>query len=478
MINILKKNYMYIIIGLLLETLSIFYLGNSEAKLTLIIAIIGIPIGLFIIWYMSRSYENTLVACIFSIFLLPLGGYIFLRIGLLDKQWIFHSLFYIIVLVLLIKNGLFNKVGKEKFNFNNKYIRIILIVLLLINIIFAFDKQLSFMIVTISFLPFIVIFYIIQSSHFEDKKAFYNRILKAAALGALLSGFPDLLYYGICLFRGDVNRLFGPLGSNGILAYMLLMFILVLSQWVKEKGIKNIWTLYVLGYILVIGIQQSRGALIAIFSTFIIYLIFDIRNWKKYITVFFLVGIMVYSNVTARPDVTNDINNMIEESQNDIVESDGNDGMKGIVLKFIDSQSKNRQILWKTGIKLTEDHKLTGIGIGNFKLFYKEYSGSERPYSDPHNILLNLSSELGLPFMILSLLLMIKLGIDMLVGYFKNKGSSRITYLAGGICLIAFFLYGNLTGIALNFSIEVYSFTSTFIILFMLFYMDSIKEFS
>ena len=80
--------------------------------------------------------------------------------------------------------------------------------------------------------------------------------------------------------------------------------------------------------------------------------------------------------------------------------------------------------------------------------------------------------------MILSLLLMIKLGIDMLVGYFKNKGSSRITYLAGGICLIAFFLYGNLTGIALNFSIEVYSFTSTFIILFMLFYMDSIKEFS
>lgn len=190
---------------------------------------------------------------------------------------------------------------------------------------------------------------------------------------------------------------------------------------------------------------------------------------------------MVFSNVTSRSDVSNDINdmsNMIEENQNDIIEADGNSGLKSIMFKFIDSQSKNRQILWKTGINITEDHKLIGIGIGNFKLFYKEYSGSERPYSDAHNILLNLSSELGLPFMILSLFLMIKLGIDMLVGYLKNSGNKRITYLSGGICLIAFFLYGNLTGIALNFSIEVYSFTSTFIILFMLFYMDSINEFS
>lgn len=476
--NTLKKNYGYIIIGLILEIIAIFLLGNSEAKLTFIIALIGIPIGLAVIWYMSKSYENTLISCIFSIFLLPLGGYIFLRLGLLDKQWIFYALFYILVLSLLIKNGLFNRIKKEKVILNNKYIRLVLIFLLIINVFFAYDKQLSFMLVTISFLPFILLFYIIQSSVFEDRKEFYNKILKAAALGALLSAFPDLIYYIISLFRGSNIRLFGPLGANSIIVYTLLMFIIILSKWSKEKGIKNIWTLYILGYVLVLGIQESRGALVAIISTFILYLIFDIKNWKKYISVFFLVGIMMFSNVTARPDVAHDINDVIEETQNNTIKEDSKGAIKDILFKVIDSQSKNRQILWKAGLEITDDYKLTGVGIGNFKLFYKEYSGSERPYSDAHNILLNLSSELGLPFMILSLALMIKFGIDMLVGYFKNKGNTRITYLAGGICLVAFFLYGNLTGIALNFSIEVYSFTSTFIILFMLFYADSINEFS
>ncbi len=476
--NTLKKNYGFIIIGLLMEIIAFLFLGNSEAKLTLIIAIIGIPIGLIVIWYMSKSYENTLVSCIFSIFLLPLGGYIFLRLGLLDKQWIFYTLFYGLVLLLLIKNGLFNRINKEKVLFKNKYIRIALIVLLIINVIFAYNKQLSFMLVTLSFLPFITLFYIIQSSYFDDRKKFYNKILNAAALGALLSGFPDLLYYIIGLSRGNAIRLFGPLGANSIIVYMLLMFIIILSKWSKVKGIKNIWTLYIIGYILVLGIQESRGALIAIFSTFILYLIFDIKNWKKYISVFFLVGIMMFSNVTSRPDVTHDINDVIEETQNESIKEEDKSGFKEILFKVIDSQSKNRQILWKAGIEITEDYKLTGVGIGNFKLFYNEYSGSDRPYSDAHNILLNLSSELGLPFMIVSLILMIKFGIDMLVGYFKNKGNTKLTYLAGGICLVAFFLYGNLTGIALNFSVEVYSFTSTFIILFMLFYSDSISEFS
>lgn len=478
-IKLFKKNIWYIIAGFLMEIFAVFSFLTSEAKLTFFIAILGIPIGLFILSYMFKSYENTIIAIIFSIFLLPLGGYIFLRMGLLDKQWIFYTLFYLGALCILIKNGLFSRINKVKVEFKNKYLRLALIVLLIINVFFAYDKQLAFMIVSLSFLPFILLFYIIQSSYFEDRERFYNRIISSAALGALLSGMPDLLYYFITLLSGTNGRLFGPLGSNAIITYILIMFIIILNKWVKEKGIKNIWTIYLIGYILVMSIQESRGALVAIFGTFIVYLIFDIKNWKKYIAVYFLVGAMLFSNVSSRPDVSHDVNDVIEITHNN--KNNNNDvevNSKDILMKIIDSQSRNRQILWTAGLDMTKDYKFTGVGIGNFKLFYNEYSGSNRPYSDAHNILLNLSSELGLPFMIISLLLMIKIGIDMLIGYFKNKGNVRLTYLAGGVCLIAFFLYGNLTGIALHFTVEVYSFTSAFIILFMMFYFDSIKELS
>jgi len=208
-------------------------------------------------------------------------------------------------------------------------------------------------------------------------------------------------------------------------------------------------------------------------------MIFDIKNWIKYSAVFFLVGAMVFSNVIGRSDVLKDINNIVEKKENHISKDENIEGesIKDLSLEVLDSQSKNRQILWKTGIELSRDYKVTGVGISNFKYFYKEYSKSERPYSDAHNLLLNLSSELGIPFMLVSLILMIKLGWDMIMGYFKKNNEYRIKYLAGGISLIAFFIYGNLTGIALNFSNEVYSFSSTFIILFMLFYIDCINEF-
>ena len=93
------------------------------------------------------------------------------------------------------------------------------------------------------------------------------------------------------------------------------------------------------------------------------------------------------------------------------------------------------------------------------------------------NLLLNFSAELGVPFMVMALILIIKIGIDALIGYFKSKGNMKITYLSLGIAVAIFFIYGNLTGIAFNFTGEIYSFSSTFIMLFILFYMDYINEF-
>ncbi|MGG7213302.1 O-antigen ligase family protein [Clostridium nigeriense] len=474
----LNKNFYYVIICSILELLAIVTLWGTEAKLTFLAALIGIPFIAFTIWYMDKSYENTIIAAFFSIFLLPLGGYIFLRIGLLDKQWVFYTAFYLVVLFFLFKNGFLNRINKDKNNIKNKYIRLIIIAMIIINVFFAFNKQVSIMIILLSFLPFIFLFYVVRTSYFKDKKAFYNKILEASILGSLISVAPDFLYYMLSLIKGSTEKLYGPLGSNAILAYSLLMFVIVLGKWSKEDGIKNRWTLYVIAFSLSIGIQRSRGALIAIFSIFILYLIFNIKNWKKYGIVFLIVGIMVSGNVASRPDVAdedtiNEINTIIEQPSN----SNEKGKLKEVAVKIIDSQSRTRQIIWKSALEITNDYTYTGVGLGNFKYFFNEYSGTTKSYIDAHNLLLNFSAELGVPFMIIAVILIVKMGIDALIGYFKSKGKMRLTYLSLGIVVAIFFIYGNLTGIAFNFTGEIYSFSSTFIMLFVLFYMDYINEF-
>ncbi|WP_066890618.1 O-antigen ligase family protein [Clostridium nigeriense] len=476
----LNKNYYYIILCSVLEILSIITLWGTEAKLTFLASIFGIPFVFLIIWYMDKSYENTILATFFSIFLLPLSGYIFLRIGLLDKQWMFYTVFYFIILFFLIKNGMFKRINRDKNIIKNKYIRFILLAMIIINVFFAFNKQVSIMIILLSFLPFIFLFYIVRTSNFKDKKSFYNKILEASILGALISVAPDFFYYMLSLIKGSTEKLYGPLGSNAILAYSLLMFIIVLGKWAKEKGIKNRWTLYVIGFSLSIGIQRSRGALIAIFSIFILYLIFNVKNWKKYGVVFLIVGIMVSANVFSRPDVSdedtiNEIHTIIEKPNNS--NNKGNQKIKQVIIKVIESQSRTRQIIWKSALEITNDYTYTGVGLGNFKYFFNEYSGTTKSYIDAHNLLLNFSAEVGVPFMLIALILIVKMGIDSLIGYFKTKDKTRITYLSLGIVIAVFFIYGNLTGIAFNFTGEIYSFSSTFMMLFILFYMDYINEF-
>lgn len=478
--NSIKNNKYYIILCIIMELIAISFLWGTEAKLTFIAVIAGIPISIGIFIYMASSFENTILATFLSIYLLPIIGYFLNRIGMLDKQWIVYTLYYLLILALLIKNGLFKRINRDKNIIKNKILRVVILIMIIVNSILAFNKQVSFMILLLSFIPFIFLFYVIRTSSFTNKKIFYNKILEVNILGCLISLIPDFLFYIVSLLRGVEqanNKLYGPLGSNAILAYSLLMFIIVLSKWAKIDGIKNRWTLYVIGYSLSIGIQRSRGALIAIFSTFILYLLFNIKNWKKYLIVFLFVGVMVSGNVASRPDVADEetiteIQNIIEEPQ-----VSKKSTFNEVIKKVLESQSKTRQVIWQSAIDITNDYKYTGVGMGNFRFFFNEYSGTTKSYIDAHNLLLNFSAEFGIIFTLIALILIVKMGIDSLVGYFKTKGKEKLTYLSLGIMIAIFFIYGNLTGIAFNFTGEIYSFSSTFMILFALFYMDYINEF-
>lgn len=101
----------------------------------------------------------------------------------------------------------------------------------------------------------------------------------------------------------------------------------------KEKLIiKNRWTLYVIAFSLSIGIQESRE---------------DVAD----------------------EDTVNEIHSIIEKPNN--ISGKEDNKIKQVILKIIDTQSKTRKVIWKAGLDITNDYKLTGIG--DFKCFFNSY---------------------------------------------------------------------------------------------------------
>lgn len=479
-----KKNLLAnIVICVILEVVLFLLLKGKAGLFTTILGIFSIPICIVLVNVMLISLKNCILIFTFLVPMIPISGYLMNRANMLDYQWIVYTLFYIGTFLIMLKHNVFKSINKNNLLVKNKIIKALLIMLLIINVAFAYNKQLSFMIITLSFLPFIIFFFIIGSINFKDKQGFYEKILIAFVLGCIISSAPDILQFILTWIKGNKNiRLFGPLGSNFMLSYVLLAYVLVLNKWVKEKGLRNIWTFIVVAMSFIISMQMSRGALLSFIAIFITYIIFDIRNWRKYLLVFLAFGSILFYNVSSRSDVVND--ESIKELQEIIISDDANgknfDDVKigGALSKIIESQSKTRQVLWKTGILITNDYKYTGVGAGNFKYFFDEYSGTNKAYSDAHNILLNMSSDLGLPFMILALLLIIIIILESLVKFFMERDRNiKLNYLSLIIIMGVILLYGNLTGMNFYNVNQIYSFTPTFMMLFVLFYRDNIDQF-
>jgi uncharacterized membrane protein YidH (DUF202 family) len=482
-LNLNKSKFAYIGICIILEMIFIIAMRNSDAKLTLILGIIGIPCVLGLINFMFLSLERAILAIGFLIPMLPISGYVMIRLGLLHIQWVIHAGFYIISAIALIKNGILKSIKKENIVIKNKIMKSMLLILLIIGSSLAFNKVLSFKIILLSFIPFGLYILILKSIEVRDKKKFLNDVLFAVCLGCIVSSIPDILYFFMTWMGGNKNiRIFGPIGSNFILIYDLIILPVLIAKWINEKTFKSVWTILVVAMCFIISMQLSRGAWINFIAIFIIYIIFDIKNWKKYLPLFLIFGVILTYNVMDRPDVKSD--SSLQEIQDAIVGNkvpDVNLGERGpgkLIIKLIESQSKNRQIIWKSALGMTKDHPYTGVGIGNFKYFFEEYSGSQKEYSDAHSIIFNMSSELGVPFMVLSIILSVTIGIRALMNYFKAKNRRVKVNNIAIMCMIAvFILYGNLTGISFQTTNEIYSFTPTFIILFGLFYVDYVEEF-
>ena len=317
-LNLNKSKFAYIGICIILELVFFIAMRNSDAKLTLILGVIGIPCVLGLINFMFLSLERAILAIGFLIPMVPISGYVMIRLGLLQLQWVVYVGFYIISAIALIKNGLLKSIRKENIIVKNKIIKSILLILLIISSSLAFDKLLSFKIILLSFIPFGLYILILKSIEVRDKKKFLNDVLFAVCLGCIVSSIPDILYFFMTWMGGNKNiRIFGPIGSNFILIYDLIILPVLIAKWINEKTVKSVWTILVLSMCFIMSMQLSRGAWINFIAIFVIYLIFDIKNWKKYLPLLLVFGAILTCNVMVRPDVKSDSN--LQEIQDVIV---------------------------------------------------------------------------------------------------------------------------------------------------------------
>lgn len=481
-INLNKKVLIpCVVITILLEVMLFLFLKDSGAKFSMVAGMVLIPASIVAIFIMFSSLERAILISLFIIPMLPLVGYIMLRLNMLDYQYIAYIIFYLISAIAMLKNGVLKNIDKSKLVVKNKKIRILMLLLLVCNIIFAYNRQLTFMIVTLSFLPFSIYMYIIKTVKVESGKKFFDEIIYIICLACVVISIPDLIFFIINWIGGSRGtRGFGPLTGNYVLTYDLIALIICLNKLVKEEKLKNKWTLLVISLLICISTQISRGGYVTFVAIMIILIVFNIKNWKRYLPILLIGASCLTYNIFNRPDVVqdtyiNDAKKIISDDEC-IKKEDYSTSDNALILKIVDSQSGLRKDIWKATIDISGDHPYFGVGLGNLTYFFDQYTTGKKGYSDAHNLFFNISSELGIPFMILSIILLFYIGIDEFIKFFKTRDKEmKLNRLTMVVLCVAIFLYGNLTGIALQLTVEVYSFTQTFILIALLTYRDCLE---
>jgi putative inorganic carbon (hco3(-)) transporter len=73
----------------------------------------------------------------------------------------------------------------------------------------------------------------------------------------------------------------------------------------------------------------------------------------------------------------------------------------------LDNSSETRLILWKAAIAITMNNPIFGTGFGTFKVLKGQYTEVDVPESDNHNMFLYISSQMGIPALLVFLLIFV-----------------------------------------------------------------------
>ncbi|GEM_PF-2061286 len=431
------------------------------------------------------SLESAIYTVAFVSPLLPLFGYVFVKLHYDYYQWIAYVAVYLTFMVSLFVH---KKDLKLKVKYSNLFsitnvILLLMFILSILNIIFAYFYPLTLQLFMLCYIPPIIYFFIISILEVENKKRVIKNVTFFICLGTTISAIPDLLYFIYLLFFGDkFSRLFGPLGSNFLLSYLVMIYPVIITNYLSsEDDLKKYYKIMMIINAMSVSSQFSRGIFFTLIGMFALFLIFDMRNYKIYTVTAIIVLILVGHNVFQRPDVQENITIVNNESKTEqgTPSKEGSSNNLNIIDESkisLTNQSRTRRPIWNAAINITLDYPILGVGNGNFKFFYDRYSTTKTTYGDAHNLVLTLSSEMGIPFALLFVVFILQMLLVAFYRYLVSRGSNKLKYLGVFIAISCLIAFGNVTGFALQNSREVHSYVPTFILIFITFYFKSLKS--
>jgi O-antigen ligase len=230
----------------------------------------------------------------------------------------------------------------------------------------------------------------------------------------------------IAIWEGHVlgGRLEGMLGGNysnpndlALAIVISLPLCIGLLFLTRNKLWKAAWALAMLAMVYVVFLTGSRAGFISLMITALVCVWnFAIRGRRRYFfVVVSVVGVILWLSSGA----------MLSKRLNETLDS------KDTTSEAYGSSQQRQQLFWRS-IHITREHPLFGVGPGNFK----ELSGV---WHETHNTFTQMSSEGGLPALILYVLILWH-------GFTNVRTTKRLASRRTESSLLAGVLYASLIG--------------------------------
>lgn len=425
---------------------------------------------LFILCSILLSFKDSETNILVYILAMPLLPIILYLLARLDMKWIGSGVYWIYFSIFIVNILRF----KEEFNFSITYLKqrykytlityFFIIIIAFISVFLSNNKLESGNLVALSIISTLILSLVILTY----KKFDYNfliRLITYLAIGVALSSIPDILIavYSL-IFRGTNQHLYGVLGSNFMLGYTLMVLPFIMLFAVNKEfasQYRDVYKILLLLEVINLCTQMSRGIAIGIFLCMLFVILYDRKNYKKYLLISLVVFICLVYNITHRWEFNQVVSEIQVEGVDFITSS------KGLVHQMI-QQFKSRRPIWIIALQMIYSYPYFGVGPGQFKNYYLTYGGNpNKMYIDAHNIFFNVATEFGLVFtgiLFLSVLCLVIKAIICIVKY-KEKQKFLVPAVIGLICLLA---YGNITGQSFITSTYPISYVPAFIFMFVI----------
>jgi O-antigen ligase len=205
----------------------------------------------------------------------------------------------------------------------------------------------------------------------------------------------------------------------------ILLYFLWLRKY-KKISKRTIFFLALLSLIIVIG-TQTRMALLSPILVLLVYSIYNLRNnflirlfkfLASFIIIIFLYGLLVQTNFIQKRYSIEQIIGV--NSENAKLELKENSESSSLLTRFM---------LFKTSLEMIKEKPITGIGVGRFNRYKKDFGFKYNVLIDSHNDLLALLCQYGIFIGSLLFFMMFILPLYYYLYYLKGKTNNKLIFL-------------------------------------------------